>query len=198
MKLIVGLGNPGTEYIRTRHNVGFMVVEELASQLGAPWCDSSKWQAETAEAAIRGQKVVLLKPQTYMNLSGEAVGKFAQYYQLESTAIWVVSDDIDLPLGKIRIREEGSSGGHNGLKSISSSLGSEAYYRIRIGVGPRLEPTNQADQLPDLDAAIYVLQAFDAKEKPLVSRVISQAAQLILSGLTADQLESHTITIDYH
>lgn len=132
--LIVGLGNPGKEYERTRHNVGYWCVDKLASHFSAHFSNIRKYNSEIAEFRFSGEKHVLMKPLTYMNNSGEAVGAFAQFNKLESSQILVFEDDINLPIGKVRIRAEGSAGGHNGLKSIISYVG-ESFWRVRIGVG---------------------------------------------------------------
>ncbi len=134
MKLIAGLGNPGAEYAHTRHNMGFDVLDLLASSFCVTmWKDAMK--AQIATVTKDGEKILLVKPQTYMNASGEAVGEIARYYKIDAPDIWIVCDDLDLPPGHIRIRKKGSAGGHNGLKSIISHLGTEDFLRFRIGVG---------------------------------------------------------------
>ena len=134
MKLIAGLGNPGAEYANTKHNVGFMLIDALAEHLNA-----SAWKEDffssVAEARIGGEKIFLVKPLTYMNNSGEAIGPMLSYYKLSSEDLIVVHDDMDIPVGTVRIRKKGSSGGHNGIKSILSHVGSEAFARVRIGIG---------------------------------------------------------------
>lgn len=138
MKLIVGLGNPGDKYRDTRHNVGFMVVDKLAHELGgkdARWESSTKHKAEIAKAG----EVVLVKPDTYMNASGVAVGSVARFYKVKPEDVWVIHDDIDLPLGKIRIRAGGGSAGHHGIESIMRELGSDAFARFRLGIGRGME-----------------------------------------------------------
>ena len=133
MKLIVGLGNPGKEYEKTRHNAGFMAIDEIAKELSVE-INQKKFKALYVQAKYKGESVILLKPQTYMNLSGEAVGECARFYNIGIDDILVLVDDLDLPVGKIRLREKGSSGGQKGLKSIMAHLGSEAFKRIRIGI----------------------------------------------------------------
>jgi len=189
MRLIVGLGNPGKQYEKTRHNAGFMVLDSLAEQLGGKYCATSRWSGETFEASVHGEKVIFVKPQTFMNNSGDCVVRFAAYYKLEPKDIWVISDDIDLPLGKIRIRNGGSSGGHNGLKSIDQQLGSEQYLHIRMGVG------NSLDR-PEPDASIFVLNPFDVVDTQLKDKAINKVAELIMDGLKTGTIESHTITVD--
>ncbi|WP_298463482.1 aminoacyl-tRNA hydrolase [uncultured Mitsuokella sp.] len=136
MKIIAGLGNPGTEYARTKHNVGFMFVDALAEALGV---SVSEWQAKfdalVAPARIGTQKVLLVKPQTYMNESGRAIGPLLSWYKLEPEDLIVVHDDMDIPVGTIRIRKKGSAGGHNGIKSILAHVGDEHFARVRIGIG---------------------------------------------------------------
>lgn len=136
MKIIAGLGNPGTEYARTKHNVGFMFIDALAEALGV---SASEWQAKfdalVAPARIGTQKVLLVKPQTYMNESGRAIGPLLSWYKLEPEDLIVVHDDMDIPVGTIRIRKKGSAGGHNGIKSILAHVGDEHFARVRIGIG---------------------------------------------------------------
>lgn len=136
MKIIAGLGNPGTEYARTKHNVGFMFVDALAEALGV---SASEWQVKfdalVAPARIGTQKVLLVKPQTYMNESGRAIGPLLSWYKLEPENLIVVHDDMDIPVGTIRIRKKGSAGGHNGIKSILAHVGDEHFARVRIGIG---------------------------------------------------------------
>jgi PTH1 family peptidyl-tRNA hydrolase len=133
--LIVGLGNPGAEYSTTRHNAGFMLAELLASRWRAGWSTERKFQSRMAKAERDGRRVALCEPQTFMNLSGEAVGALVRFYQLPLTKLVVAVDDADLPLGEIRLRPGGSSGGHHGLESIEQHLGTREYARLRIGIG---------------------------------------------------------------
>lgn len=169
--IIVGLGNPGSEYERTRHNVGFRTVDLLAKQAEVK-IDRAKFRALTRTTTLAGQKVLLLKPETYMNRSGEAVQLAAMFYKVPISHILVLSDDISLPVGKIRVRAEGSAGGHNGLKSIIEQLGSQDFPRIRIGVG--------AKPHPDYDLADWVLSNFTPEEEPLLIPAIEHAAAAVL------------------
>lgn len=146
--LIVGLGNPGTEYVRTRHNVGFAAIDALALSIGCK-IDRAKYHALIGEGTIDGQRVILMKPQTYMNASGKAVAEAANFYKLDPSHILVYSDDISLAPGRLRVRRDGSAGGHNGLKSIIECIGSQDFPRIKIGVGQK--PT------PEYDLADWVL-----------------------------------------
>ena len=135
LHLIVGLGNPGAEYAKTRHNAGFMLVELLAARWRADWSNEKKFQSRIAKTERKGKRLVLCEPQTFMNLSGEAVGALVKFYQLPLKQLIVAVDDADLPLGQIRLRPSGSSGGHHGLESIEQHLGSREYARLRIGIG---------------------------------------------------------------
>jgi PTH1 family peptidyl-tRNA hydrolase len=176
--LIVGLGNPGAEYEKTRHNVGFRALDLLAKEAGVK-VDRSKFRALIRTAELGGQKVLLLKPETYMNNSGEAVHLAAMFYKLPIDHILVLSDDISLPVGKIRVRAEGSAGGHNGLKSIISHLGCQDFPRVRIGVG--------AKPHPDYDLADWVLSRFSPEEEkalaPAIDHAAAAALELIRSGV---------------
>lgn len=138
MKLIVGLGNPGDKYRDTRHNVGFMVVDKLAHELGGK---DVRWESSTKHKALiaKAGEVVLVKPQAYMNASGVAVSSVARFYKMNPEDVWVIHDDLDLPLGKIRIRVGGGSAGHNGIESIMRELGSDAFARFRLGIGRGME-----------------------------------------------------------
>ncbi|MDA1044949.1 MAG: aminoacyl-tRNA hydrolase [Verrucomicrobia bacterium] len=135
MKLVVGLGNPGTEYIDTPHNVGFNTVDVLAERGAVAFAPQSRFKALTARSTHLGVDVLLVKPATYMNRSGSAVALLFQFYKCDISDVMVVVDDVNLPLGKLRVRPEGRSGGHNGLESIITSLGSDGFVRIRVGVG---------------------------------------------------------------
>ncbi|HTH25250.1 MAG TPA: aminoacyl-tRNA hydrolase [Vicinamibacterales bacterium] len=167
MKLIVGLGNPGSEYRDTRHNVGFMVVDALVDR----WRVADQWR-EKFEAlqikTVRGDEpVIIAKPLTFMNLSGQAVQALAGFYKIEPADIFVVTDDVALPLGRLRARSEGGAGGHNGLKSMIQSLATQAFPRMRVGVG-------RGDDRRDL--ADHVLGRFEADERDTVSAAVLRAA----------------------
>lgn len=137
MYLIVGLGNPGAEYAGTRHNAGFLLVERLAARWRADWTAERKFAARVARAEFAGRKVLLVEPQTYMNLSGEAVGAVMKFYQLPANRLVVVVDDADLPVGELRLRPGGGAGGHHGLESVTAHLGTPEYARLRLGIGRR-------------------------------------------------------------
>ena len=168
--LVVGLGNPGSQYEATRHNVGFRAVNALAKEAGVK-IDRAKFQALTAQATVGGVRVLLMKPQTYMNLSGVAVKQAADFYKVPPERVLVLFDDIDLDVGRLRIRRNGSAGGHNGIKSIISSLGSQEFPRIKIGVG--------AKPHPDYDLADWVLSRFTLAEQKLLDPAIEHAAEAV-------------------
>ena len=169
--MLVGLGNPGSQYEKTRHNTGFQALDALAKTLGAS-VTREKFQAHYALADYHGQKLLLLEPQTYMNASGLAVRQAADYYHIPPERIVVLFDDISLPIGRIRVRHEGSAGGHNGIKSIISSLGTEVFPRVKIGVG--------AKPHPDYDLADWVLSAVSKDEQPAYRDAVSRAAEAAL------------------
>lgn len=166
--IIVGLGNPGLSYEKTRHNVGFRCIDELSSSERIP-CERTKFQAQFGLGEIAGKRCLLLKPQTFMNNSGEAVAAAMRFYKLEARQLLVISDDISLPVGRLRIRQKGSAGGHNGLKSIISLLGTDAFARVKIGVGQKPHP--------DYDLADWVLGKFSPKEEKNVLEVLHKAAE---------------------
>jgi len=166
MKLIVGLGNPGPAYARNRHNVGFQLVESLAQEYGLRFA-RRQLRAQVAGGTIAGRQVLLAKPLTFMNLSGNAVRALMHFYQLTPADLLVAYDDLDLPLGRIRLRPEGGSGGHKGMRSIIEQLGVEQFARLRIGIG---RPAHG-------DAVDYVLQDFTADEAAEIRRAIALASQ---------------------
>lgn len=133
MKLIVGLGNPGVKYRATRHNIGFIALDEMAYQENATF-NKSQFEADIAEFFVNGEKVLLVKPQTFMNESGRSVGPLMTYYNVSPEDVLVIYDDLDLPVGKIRLRQKGSAGGHNGIKSLISHIGTQEFNRVRIGI----------------------------------------------------------------
>lgn len=165
--LIVGLGNPGEEYRQTRHNAGFLVLERLAGRWGCTWRAEKRFAARLAKADVRSKRVWLCQPQTFMNLSGEAVRHLVDYYQVPLDRMLVIVDDADLPLGTLRMRPSGSSGGHHGLESIESHLGSRDYARIRVGIG-------RQDGVREISG--YVLGRFSSTEAALVDKVMSLAS----------------------
>ncbi len=174
--LIVGLGNPGAEYARTRHNAGFLVVERLAERWQASWNYEKKFNACLARAQCKGRRLLLCQPQTYMNSSGQTVGALMTFYQLPLTRLLVVVDDADLPLGRIRLRPGGSSGGHHGLESIERRLGTRDYARLRIGIG-RQEAARQITG--------HVLGKFNSTETASVDTVLNAASKQVETWLEA-------------
>ena len=173
--MLVGLGNPGAQYARTRHNMGFLALDALEKQLGAGK-EKSRFQALCTTAVSGGQKLLLVRPQTFMNASGLAVRQAADYYKIPPERIIVLFDDISLPVGKIRVRASGSAGGHNGIKSIISSLGTDQFPRVKIGVG--------AKPHPDYDLADWVLSSFSKTEQPELDRALDNARDAALCILT--------------
>ena len=165
--LVVGLGNPGPQYETTRHNVGFRAVDELAERLNIP-VQRLKHKALTNTALLGGKKVLLMKPVTYMNLSGEAVGQAAAFYKIPPQRVLVISDDVSLPPGRLRIRTGGSAGGHNGLKSIIAHLGGDQFPRLKIGVGGKPHP--------EYDMADWVLSSFTGEDQKIIDEAIKRAA----------------------
>ncbi len=177
MYIIVGLGNPGKEYKNTRHNIGFDVIDVIAEKEGISVTEK-KHKAHVGKGVICGQKVILAKPQTYMNLSGESVRSLLDYYKAdEEEELIVISDDISLPPGQIRIRKKGSAGGHNGLKNIIAHLGHDTFMRIKMGVGEKPKGYDLAD---------YVLGHFDNVDRKIMDDAAKNAADAIDMILTAD------------
>lgn len=176
LHLIVGLGNPGAEYARTRHNAGFMAVERLADQWRSGWSMEKKFTARMAKAELPAGRVLLCEPQTYMNSSGEAVGAVRDFYRVTPAQILVVVDDADLPFGQIRLRPGGSSGGHHGLDSIEQHLGTREYPRLRIGIGRQAEAGRQIRN--------YVLGQFGSEDAELLEKVLLRACGQAEAWLT--------------
>ena len=168
--LIVGLGNPGGKYARTRHNAGFMLVEKLAERGRVRWGDEKKFHARLAKVQQGERRLIFCEPQTYMNLSGEAVGALAEFYRIPTTNILVAVDDADLPFGDIRLRKSGSSGGHHGLESIEQHLGTRDFARLRIGIGRR----DGGREITD-----YVLGQFSPSENELLEKILERGANQI-------------------
>jgi len=187
IKLIVGLGNPGREYEATRHNAGFWWVDEFARARGASFKAESKFQGFVARAALHGHEVHLLKPQTFMNLSGRAVGAVAQFYKIEPANILVAHDELDLPPGSAKLKLGGGHGGHNGLKDTIAHLGTKDFWRLRIGIG---HPGERAE------VSNYVLNAPRREEQALMDEAMQRAqdiAPLLVEGkLEAAMLKLHS------
>ena len=177
MKIIVGLGNPTKEYAGTRHNVGFSVIYNISDAYNIP-VETKKHKALIGKGIIEGEKVILAMPQTYMNLSGESIRELAEWYKIDSENIIIMYDDISLPVGKLRIREKGSAGGHNGIKNIIYQLKTDVFPRIKIGMG--------MPQNPEYDIKDYVLGHFSKEETEIliktVVRAVGAVEEIISSG----------------
>jgi PTH1 family peptidyl-tRNA hydrolase len=185
MKLIVGLGNPGAKYAQTRHNLGFMVLDHIAEHLEAKF--EVKFDSLVAKANAMNQDLVLAKPQTMMNLSGRAIQRIAAFYKIEPGDIWVIHDDIDLGFGKLRVRQGGSSGGHNGLKSIIEQIG-DGFARFKIGVA-----NNQLRQ--PIDPEHFVLQSFADDESNHLPQIVSGTAEQVAGHLRSQSLQDTTYNL---
>lgn len=184
MKIIVGLGNPGMEYVGTRHNVGFETIDRISEAYDIP-LRQQKLKGVYGQGIIHGEKVLLVKPMTYMNLSGECVGAVARFYKVQPKDVIVIYDDINLDVGQLRIREKGSAGGHNGIKSIISHLNSEEFPRIRIGVG--MKRIGQ-------DLVNHVLSHFSGEQLEAVAEGMEnavKAAELMVAGQTAKAMNTY-------
>ncbi|SFG37076.1 peptidyl-tRNA hydrolase [Halobacillus alkaliphilus] len=174
MKCIVGLGNPGKKYAKTRHNIGFMILDELVKQ--NQWSlEQTKFRGIYTTEHVNGEKILLLKPQTFMNLSGESLVQFMNFFDLEADDILVVYDDLDLPPGKIRLRKKGGHGGHNGIRNIIDHLGTKEFNRLRVGVGRPDGPVSVVD---------YVLGTFTKQEQGAVSESIDAAVKACEAWMT--------------
>ena len=173
MYLIIGLGNPEEEYSKTRHNMGFNAINKIAEQYGIK-VNKSKFQGLYESAIIEGQKVMLIKPQTYMNLSGECIKQFVDFYKIQKEEILVIYDDMDIEPGKIKIRKKGGAGGHNGMKSIIKMLGTEEFARIRTGIG---RPKHSGDDIK------YVIGAIPEEEIPKLDEGVEKAKEAVIEIL---------------
>ncbi|MFD2045572.1 aminoacyl-tRNA hydrolase [Ornithinibacillus salinisoli] len=180
MKCIVGLGNPGRKYKKTRHNIGFMVIDELLHRHRWGPLKKDKFHGKHTIEHLQGEKVVLLQPQTYMNLSGQSIRPLIDFYEIAPEDVLVIYDELDLPTGKIRLRQKGGHGGHNGIRSIIDHLGTKEFNRIRIGVGRPTSP------IPVVD---YVLGSFPKSEQEIVSDSIHKAADACEKWLEKPFLE---------
>ncbi len=186
MKLIVGLGNPGKKYENTRHNVGFIVIDKFYQNNGfSEWKGSKRFKAKFCKAKGVTEQIILAKPETFMNKSGQAVRSLAAFYKIKPHDIWVLHDEIDLPTGKLRISQNASAGGHNGIKSIIEELGTSEFVRFRIGVAGQMRVKISAEK--------YVLQKFSKEEKAQIDEFLKFAVQAIntalISGITEAQNE---------
>ncbi len=189
VKIIVGLGNPGDKYAATRHNVGFMAIDYLAEQYGIK-VDRIKFKGLYGEVRLGGEKVLLLKPQTFMNLSGESVREMCEFYKVPMEDVVVIYDDISMKVGSLRIREKGSAGGHNGIKNIIYQMQTDIFPRIKVGVG--------AKPHPDYDLADWVLGHFSQEDHKTLSELmpsIKQAVELLVEGKPKEAMNQCNITV---
>lgn len=167
MRLIVGLGNPGREYDMTRHNIGFMAIDKIVSSLGLSF-DRSKFGGIYCTGVVDGEKVMFLKPQEYMNLSGNVVSRFVNFFDIDVADVLIIHDDLDLPVGKVKLRARGSSGGHNGLKNIEANLGTQDYKRVKIGISNDKR----------FDTKDYVLGKFSSSDMDILNGIIDKMPSL--------------------
>ncbi|HLB05099.1 MAG TPA: aminoacyl-tRNA hydrolase [Thermodesulfobacteriota bacterium] len=179
MKLVIGLGNPGDDYVKTRHNIGFMVADSISKANGIT-VNQTKFKSIIGRGAIGSEDVIIAKPQTYMNRSGESVSSLLFFYKLEPSDCIVICDDLELPSGKIRVRGKGGHGGHNGLRSIIEQTGSQEFVRVRVGIGR----PNDASVVSN-----YVLNPFSKDEKPLIEDAIEKASRAV-EAIIADGVDA--------
>ena len=172
MKVVVGLGNPGAQYANTPHSVGFEVVDRIAAECGATWEEKRQFKCLMAKANFAGQGVLLVKPQTFMNLSGDSVAPVVKYHNATAADLLVVQDDIDIAVGKLRIRKSGSCGGHNGIRNIIERLGTQGFTRLKVGVGKDRD-----------DVVGHVLGKFDPETRKVMDQVVADAAKAVESVL---------------
>lgn len=177
MKLIVGLGNPGIKYEKTRHNLGFFVIDELVEKINIDDCKiKMQFNANIAQGDFNDKKIILAKPQTFMNNSGLAVKSIAGYYKIDAEEILIIHDDIDLPLGEIKIQQARGAAGHKGVESIIKALGTKNFIRIRLGIKPIIQEKN-------IDTEKFVLQKFSKDEEKIVKKTIERAVRIIQTAL---------------
>jgi PTH1 family peptidyl-tRNA hydrolase len=194
-KLIVGLGNPGTKHENDRHNAGFWLVDELARQFQGQWHEESKFHGELAKIKFGTDDIYLLKPVTFMNRSGQAVGALCQFHKIDSKSILVVHDELDLKAGVARLKYSGGLGGHNGLKDISAHIGTNDYWRLRLGIS---HPRDSEESKKNLDVADYVLKKPRIEEQIDIDRAISifieQMPKIMTGDMTSATMELHSNT----
>ena len=181
MKLIVGLGNPGPQYARTRHNAGFMVLDQLATDFGAAWKAEPKLKSELS----RSESLILAKPQTFMNVSGEAVHKIMQFYKISPSDVWVVFDDVDVPFGRLRLRRGGTSG-HQGIRSLIQHIGPD-FIRVRFGISLNDRTRESSEH--------YVLKPFNPDERQHLPAMITQTANILANQITLESPEETTLDL---
>jgi PTH1 family peptidyl-tRNA hydrolase len=187
MNLVVGLGNIGPRYANTRHNIGFMIVDEIAANLGAKWQHQPKLRAHIAGVEVDGEKLILAKPDTFMNLSGEAIARIANFYKVSTkTDLWVIVDDLDTEFGRLRLRFGGSSGGHQGLSSTIAHIGTD-FTRVRVGIS-----LNDRATMP---SEVYVLSPFSNAEQQQLAELTAGAARYVLSATRTSNRDETTIEL---
>lgn len=190
MKLIVGLGNPGEKYVNTRHNAGFMAVNQLLKDLGTntdDWSSNSKLKSDIASFTLKSEsgeeKIILAKPQTFMNESGQAVSLLMSYYKVESDDLWLVYDELDLPMGTLKIRHGGAAAGHRGVGSVMDSIGTDQFWRFRMGIGVSHSKEEPIGKQFIRDAADFVLDNFSQAEQGKLREMIKHTAQAVQTGV---------------
>lgn len=184
MILIIGLGNPGEKYELTRHNVGFMALDRLAKEFGGKFEFNKKFNADFVKLTTEGEEVILAKPQTFMNCSGDAVQAFSRFYDINFSDIWVIHDDLDIEIGKIRIRKGGSSAGQKGVQSVIDRLGTDSFVRFRVGI--------QSEHEIKIPAEDFVLRKFRKEEQEIIDEEIEKIVELIKKSLKTE-IEEITI-----
>ena len=195
MKLIIGLGNPDKSYQYTRHNVGHIVIDKLAERLKIKLLENKKLFSFLVQSMCHGDKFIIAKPNKFMNQSGDSIRKIVDYYKIKTKKIIIISDDVDLPIGSIRIREEGSSGGHKGVESIIKSLNSDKFMRIRIGIALLHTLPADVDKMSAIDTKEFVLENFSKKELKIINKSIIYTSNILLDYLNGKKLESHTYQV---
>jgi len=186
MKLIIGLGNPGSQYLNTRHNLGFNSLNYFQDTLAdfSSWQSLEKFKALVSEGAINDEKVILAKPQTFMNLSGQAVKLLADFYKINPSDIWILHDDLDLPLGTLRLSQGGSAAGHNGISSIIEKIGTKNFTRFRLGIAPNGQNIFSSLAKKFLPTKNFVLQKFTTGEKEAVQKINQKASEALTLALS--------------
>src|SRR3989339_1738498 len=185
MKLIVGLGNPGSQYLNTRHNLGFNALNYFQDTLAdfSPWQNLEKFKVLISEGQLNGEKIILAKPQTFMNLSGQAIKLLADFYKIEPADIWILHDDLDLPLGALRLGQNGSAAGHNGVASIIEKLGTQGLILFRLGIAPNGQNLLASLVKKFLPTKNFVLQKFTAGEKETVQAINQKTSEALMLAL---------------
>jgi peptidyl-tRNA hydrolase, PTH1 family len=197
MKLIVGLGNPGEKYLNTRHNAGFMAVDQLLKELGNSndnWSSNAKLKSDIATFTVANgageEKIILAKPQTYMNESGIAVSLLMNFYKVESQDVWIVYDELDLPLGSLKIRKGGAAAGHHGVESVMEHIGTDAFWRFRMGIGQSHDREHAVGRQVIHDAKDFVLGTFNHGEQGKATDLIKRTANALETALKKDMVEA--------